>query len=61
MIMATANPFAIDLENVYANAAEFNAAIQKQEAIAKIERDQAAARKRNEQLQSINLGIVLCR
>jgi len=31
MIMATANPFAIELENVYANAGEFAAAMQAQE------------------------------
>ena len=54
------NPFAIDYSGTgfksYDTAYEMRADLQKQEAIAKIERDQAAARKRNEQLQSIAQG-----
>ena len=56
MIMATASPFPTSLEAVYANADEFNAAMEKQKAIDKIERDRAAAIKRHEQLQSIAQG-----
>ena len=53
--MATANPFAIDWDSLggYASEAEWIADIQKQEAIAKNERDRAAAIKRQQQLQSI--------